>query len=128
MHRIHKLYQQRKQASTKPFKARGKGVDRCSLCLVAKHNCICAWRKLTNSSAAFLIIYHDKEVLKPSSTGKLIADLIPETYGVIWQRTESNPIVTKLLASEDYYPIIVFPHSFATVSYTHLTLPTKRIV
>jgi DTW domain-containing protein YfiP len=56
---------------------------------------------------------YDTEVLKPSNTGKLIADLIPDTYAFLWSRTEENPEVLALLADSTWQPMIVFPKDYA---------------
>ena len=121
MNEIQRLYLARKSRATKPFNARGKGVERCELCLVSQQHCICSLRIVGESNIAFLLLYHDKEILKPSSTGKLIADVIPETYGVIWQRTIKDEAVIHLLNSDMYFPMIVFPHSFAKPEQVKLT-------
>ncbi|WP_093327623.1 tRNA-uridine aminocarboxypropyltransferase [Thalassotalea agarivorans] len=113
MHAIQQLYEKRKAQSTRPFNARGKKVNRCQLCLVAKKNCICEFRKTLPINAAFLLLMYDDEVLKPSNTGKLIADVVADTYGFIWSRTEPDKALLALLEDERYQPVVIFPQQYA---------------
>ncbi|GLX77173.1 hypothetical protein tinsulaeT_05130 [Thalassotalea insulae] len=57
---------------------------------------------------------YDTEVLKPSNTGKLIADLIPQTYAFLWSRTEVDHALLDLIKNEKYQPFIIFPSEYAT--------------
>lgn len=59
-----------------------------------------------------MIIMSDNEILKPSNTGRLIADVIKETYGFAWNRTEPDEDMLAILADEQYQPIIVFPEEY----------------
>jgi len=56
---------------------------------------------------------YDTEVLKPSNTGKLIADLIPDTYAFLWSRTEENPELLSVLSDDKWFPMLVFPQEYA---------------
>jgi DTW domain-containing protein YfiP len=56
---------------------------------------------------------YDDEILKPSNTGRLIADLIPDTYAYIWSRTEPNGEMLGLLNDPKWYPIIIFPAEYS---------------
>lgn len=109
MHAVHTLYQYRKSISTKPFNARGKKVERCELCQCAKANCICSLKPKLGSNAGFLLLMHDIEVLKPSNTGRLIADLIPDTFAYFWQRTTVEDSLLALLGDPQWQPFVVFP-------------------
>jgi len=55
---------------------------------------------------------YDTEVLKPSNTGRLIADLIPDTFAFLWSRTESNPELLAVLNDPQWQPFIVFPEQY----------------
>ncbi len=112
-HAIHQLYQYRKSISTRPYSARGKNQIRCQLCLLAEKYCTCAFRQQLQSDNAFLLIMYDDEVLKPSNSGRLIADLIPETHGYIWSRTQPNPKMLALINNPDYQPFVIFPSEYA---------------
>jgi DTW domain-containing protein YfiP len=81
---------------------------------------MCDLTPTVESNTAFLILYYDDEVLKPSNTGKLIADLIDDTYAFIWQRTEVEPELLKLLSEDHWFPVIVFPEAYADATRTVL--------
>jgi DTW domain-containing protein YfiP len=55
----------------------------------------------------------DTEPMKPSNTGRLIADILPDTTAFLWSRTEPPQALIDLCASEDYQPMVVFPASYA---------------
>ena len=116
MHAVHQLHQFRKSLSTTTYKARGQRVDRCELCRLAKHYCICAMAPQKNtiqSQAGFVLLMYDTEVLKPSNTGKLIADLIPDTFAFLWSRTTKNDELLALLTDDSWQPYVVFPQEYA---------------
>lgn len=113
MHAVQKLHQYRKSLSTTTYKSRGQRVIRCELCRLAKTFCICELAPKVESKAGFLLLMYDTEVLKPSNTGKLIADLIPDTFAYLWSRTEENPELLELLADSCWQPMIVFPKAYA---------------
>ena len=119
-HSVQQLYRYRKSISTKPFNARGKKVQRCEHCQLAEVNCICALRSPACTKANFVIIMHDAEVLKPSNTARLIADVVPNTQAFIWSRTEPNEALLKLLADPQYFPVVIFPAQYAAESRTVL--------
>lgn len=116
MHAVHRLHQFRISLSTTTYKARGQRVIRCDLCRLAKAYCICAIAPQKNSvitNAGFLLLMYDTEVLKPSNTGKLIADLIPDTFAFLWSRTIPNDELQSVLDDEQWQPFVVFPKEYA---------------
>ncbi len=116
MHAVHRLYQYRKSLSTKAYKSRGHLLVRCELCQLAKQHCICQLapkKGEVDTKAAFLFLMYDTEVLKPSNTGKLIADLIPDCYAFLWSRTIENEELLKVLNDEQWQPFVVFPQEYA---------------
>lgn len=116
MHAVHQLHQFRKSLSTTTYKARGQRVNRCDLCRLAKQHCICAiapQQSKVVTNAGFLLLMYDTEVLKPSNTGKLIADLIPDTFAFLWDRTTKNDELLILLNDEKWQPFVVFPKEYA---------------
>jgi DTW domain-containing protein YfiP len=116
MHAVHQLYQFRKKLSTTIYKSRGQRVQRCDLCRLAKEYCICSLapgKNTVDSNAGFLLLMYDTEVLKPSNTGKLIADIIPDTFAFLWSRTTRNEELLTLLNDEKWQPYIVFPKEYA---------------
>ena len=54
----------------------------------------------------------DIEPLKPSNTGWLIADVVPDTFAFGWARTEVHPDLLELLADPQWQPYVVFPGEF----------------
>jgi DTW domain-containing protein YfiP len=54
----------------------------------------------------------DIEPLKPSNTGWLIADVVPDTFAFGWARTEIDPALLTLLADPQWQPYVVFPGEF----------------
>lgn len=112
-HAVHHLFEKRLAQCTKPFHARGGSVERCDRCRIDTRYCICELTPSTESKAAFLILYYDDEVLKPSNTGKLIADLFDDTFAFIWQRTEVDDQLIEVVNDEAWYPVVVFPEAYA---------------
>ena len=113
MHAVQLLYQYRKSISTKEFGARGKKVKRCEMCRIGLSHCICHLVPKTTSNAGFLLLMHDSEVLKPSNTGRLIADLFPDTFAYLWSRTTVDPALLSLLKDSQWQPYVVFPAQYA---------------
>ncbi|WP_370867357.1 tRNA-uridine aminocarboxypropyltransferase [Atopomonas sediminilitoris] len=114
MHAVERLRQQLIAQSTKPFLARGYRLKRCAECLLAERFCLCPWRPQVASDAAFCLLMHADEPLKPTNTGRLMAELWPEqTQAFVWSRTEENPPLLALLADPQWQPYVVFPAEFA---------------
>ncbi|OBT12168.1 DTW domain-containing protein [Vibrio sp. UCD-FRSSP16_10] len=112
VHAVHQLVEYRLSQSTKPFSARGSKVDRCSYCRIAQQHCICPYQSKPQSGLAVLLIYSENEVLKPSNTGRLIADICDDVHAYQWSRTEPTPEMLALLKNEQYQPILVFPEDY----------------
>ena len=79
-HAVARLRAERLARSLKPFVARGSRAERCPHCRVQPDYCLCAWRPQVQANAAMCLVMHDIEALKPSNTGWLIADVVPETH------------------------------------------------
>lgn len=99
--------------STREFRARGSRVVRCEHCLLARDHCICMARPTVESHSAFCFVMYHGESLKPSNTGRLIADVVPDNHAFLWQRTQADPALLALLGNPRYAPIVVFPHEYA---------------
>ena len=54
----------------------------------------------------------DIEPLKPSNTGWLIADVVPDTFAFGWARTGVDPALLTLLADPQWQAYLVFPGEF----------------
>ncbi|MDG1751589.1 MAG: DTW domain-containing protein, partial [Thalassotalea sp.] len=113
MHSVNRLFQYRKSLSTTEYKSRGQRLIRCELCHLAKENCVCALKVSLKSNVGFLLLMYDTEVLKPSNTGKLIADLIPDTFAFLWSRTAVEQELLEIIKGEKWQPYIVFPAEYA---------------
>ena len=116
MHAVHQLHQYRKSLSATTYKSRGHRVIRCPLCQLAQPFCICELspsKEQVQTTAGFLLLMHNTEVMKPSNTGKLIADLIPDTFAFLWSRTQENPELLAVLNDEQWFPLVVFPQEYA---------------
>ncbi|WP_372882896.1 tRNA-uridine aminocarboxypropyltransferase [Psychromonas sp.] len=114
IHAIHKLYQHRLSQCTRPYLARGSRIERCTNCMLLPYLCICSLKKTVHSNSAFLLLMYDDEILKPSNTGRLIADLIPDTYAFIWSRTEPDQAMLALLNDPQWFPMVIFPAEYST--------------
>ena len=112
IHALHHLYKQRLAQSTRPFLARGGRIKRCLNCMLLPNLCICLIKKTVSTQSAFLILMYDDEILKPSNTGRLIADLIPDTFAYIWSRTQPDSKMLALLKDPQWQPIVIFPAEY----------------
>ncbi len=96
--------------ATREFQARGKSVIRCGDCQLATYACICPWRPTMSARSEFILLMHRDEVLKPTNTGRLIADVLPaHTHVFCWSRTEPDIRLLELLADPARRCLIVFP-------------------
>ena len=109
-----RLRAERLARSTKPFLARGgtKGL-RCEGCRLVPSHCMCALRPMLTTQAGFCLIMADIEPLKPSNTGWLVADVVPDTFAFGWSRTAVDPTLLALLADPQWQPYVVFPGEYA---------------
>ncbi|CAG9295727.1 tRNA-uridine aminocarboxypropyltransferase [Celerinatantimonas diazotrophica] len=112
-HAVQRLYLERIAKSTRPYLARGHQVIRCPDCLLAIEHCQCHLRELVPSHCAFCLVMYDAEILKPSNSARLIADLIADTHAFSWSRTEPPQALLALLQRDDYQPIVVYPRANA---------------
>jgi DTW domain-containing protein YfiP len=112
-HAVARLRTTRLARASKPFLARGgpRG-ERCAGCRLVPSHCLCALRPTVPTHAAVCLLMADIEPLKPSNTGWLIADVVPDTYAFGWARTETDPALLALLADPQWQPYVVFPGEF----------------
>ena len=113
-HAVSRLRAERLARSSKPFLARGgpKG-ERCPGCRLVPSHCLCGIRPVVPTRAGVCLLMADIEPLKPSNTGWLIADVVPDTFAFGWARTEVAPGLLALLADPQWQPLVVFPGEFA---------------
>lgn len=112
-HAVNRLREEAVARSTRPFKARGARVQRCAGCQLARWACICDQRPTLECAVSFCLVMHAYEPLKPTNTGRLIADCLPDTRAFVWARTEVDPELLALLADPRYQPYVVFPGEYA---------------
>jgi DTW domain-containing protein YfiP len=99
---------------TRPCLDRGSPrKERCPRCRLIPSHCMCALRPAVSTRAAVCLIMAEFEPLKPSNTGWLIADVVPETYAFGWSRMDVDPALLALLADPRWQPYVVFPGEFA---------------
>jgi DTW domain-containing protein YfiP len=112
-HAVSRLRTQRLARSAKPFMARGgiKG-ERCPGCRLVPSHCLCALSPEVPTQSGMCLLMADIEPLKPSNTGWLIADVVPETFAFGWARTEVDTDLLTLLADPQWQAFVVFPGEF----------------
>jgi DTW domain-containing protein YfiP len=112
-HAVARLRTSRLARSVKPFLARGgiKG-ERCPGCRLVPSHCLCGLRPAVSTRAGVCLLMGDIEPLKPSNTGWLVADVVPDTFAFGWARTEVDPALLALLADLQWQAYVVFPGEF----------------
>ena len=108
-----RLRQFRLDRATRPFLARGCRVARCQGCLLPQKNCLCDTIRPQQADSRFCLIMFGAEPLKPSNTGRLIADILPDTQAFLWSRTEVDPALLAAVNDPTRQPYVVFPASYA---------------
>lgn len=108
-----RLRAERLKLATRPFHARGCRVQRCQRCLLPQIHCLCDTLVSYPAHSRFCLMMYDTEPLKPSNTGRLIADILPDTLAYPWSRTQPAPQLLRLLDDPAYQPYVVFPASYA---------------
>ncbi|MGM0536298.1 MAG: tRNA-uridine aminocarboxypropyltransferase [Pseudomonadota bacterium] len=91
------------------FKARGSFVTRCEGCNLPVLNCLCPYRVSATSDAKVWLLTHPLEFHKPTNTGRLIGDILPDTEVFTWYRTAPDPRLLALLEDRRYAPCVIFP-------------------
>lgn len=113
MHAVARLRAERLARSLKPFVARGSRIERCPRCRVASAYCLCPWTPHVATQAGMCLVMHDIEALKPTNTGWLIADVVPDTFAYGWSRVDVDARLEALLADPQWQPYVVFPGEYA---------------
>ncbi|PHM29810.1 tRNA-uridine aminocarboxypropyltransferase [Xenorhabdus budapestensis] len=110
---VYQLRQHRLARSTRPFQARGCRVRRCTYCLLPQKRCLCEKISPVKAASRFCLIMFDTEPMKPSNTGKLIADVLPDTHAFLWSRTEPDQRMLEILRDPTRQPYLIFPESYS---------------
>jgi DTW domain-containing protein YfiP len=74
---------------------------------------MCASRTNVPTRAGICLLMGEFEALKPSNTGWLVADVVPDTFAFEWSRTQVDAQLTALLEDPAWQPVIAFPAEFA---------------
>ena len=113
-HAVSLLRAARLARSAKPFMARGGSTrSRCEGCRLVASHCMCDLRSRVPTQAGVCLLMADIEPLKPTNTGWLVADVVPDTFAFGWARTEVDPALLALLADPRWQPMVVFPGEYA---------------
>ncbi|WNN43452.1 MULTISPECIES: tRNA-uridine aminocarboxypropyltransferase [Winslowiella] len=118
-----RLRAERLARATRPFLARGNRTIRCQRCLLPQKNCLCATISPQPARSRFCLVMFDTEPMKPSNTGRLIADILPDTEAFGWSRTEPDPALLAAVQNPDVQPMVVFPESYADAGRPILNAP-----
>ncbi|WHP32524.1 tRNA-uridine aminocarboxypropyltransferase [Trabulsiella odontotermitis] len=108
-----RLRAERLARATRPFLARGNRIRRCQRCLLPLRQCLCDTLTTAHARSRFCLVMFDTEPMKPSNTGRLIADILPDTEAFQWSRTTPPQALLDLVHNPDYQPVVVFPASYA---------------
>jgi hypothetical protein len=84
---------------------------------------MCALRASVPTRAGVCLVMAEFEPLKPSNTGWLVADVIPDTRAFAWSRTRVDPGLLALLDDPCWQPVVVFPGEFAAPARVITELP-----
>ena len=113
-HAVSLLRDARLARSAKPFLARGGSTrERCAGCRLLPSHCICGLRPSVPTRSGVCLLMADIEALKPTNTGWLVADVVPDTFAFGWARTEVEPALLALLRDPRWQPFVVFPGEYA---------------
>ncbi|MFC0179908.1 tRNA-uridine aminocarboxypropyltransferase [Thorsellia kenyensis] len=99
--------------ATKPFRARGFKLKRCHRCLIAISLCVCNKAICVEQSHRFILVMYRGEAIKPSNTGRLIAEILPNTLAFQWGRTSVDQELLLAISDDQYDTYIVFPERYA---------------
>ena len=116
-HAVSRLRTQRLAASSKPFVARGANIHRCTGCRLPPGHCICSLRPQASAQAGFCLLLGDIEALKPTNTGWLIADVVPDTWAFQLVAHHGRPGADwRCWTDPQWQPCVVFPPEYAAPS------------
>ena len=109
---------------TRPHLDRGEPRKaRCPRCRLIPSHCLCALQPVVPTRADFCLLMAAFEPLKPSNTGWLVADVVPDTLAFAWSRVAVDPALLALLDDPQWQPVVVFPAEFAAPERVVTELP-----
>lgn len=106
--------------ATKQFRARGFKLIRCHRCLITKALCVCNLVPKVEITDRFLLLMYHGESIKPSNTGRLIAEILPNTLAFKWDRVSVDEDLLSAIEDPNYQSYIVFPSIYK--------LPEQRVI
>ncbi len=87
-----------------------KAVDHCAGCGLPVAVCSCMDVPKLRSDIHFVLLTHSNELKRPTNTGKLIENALPQnTHLFEWHRKVPPLGLLEMIASGDYEPYVVFP-------------------
>ncbi len=123
-HAVARLRETLANSETRPRLDRGDPrKERCERCRLAPSHCMCALRVSVPTRAGICLVMAEFEPLKPSNTGWLVADVVPDTHAFAWSRTHVDPALLALLDDPQWQPVVVFPGEFAAPERVVTELP-----
>lgn len=85
-------------------------LSKCEKCGLSLLNCICNDIPKLNSQIEFCLLTHERELKRPTNTGRLIKMVMPDNTTIYeWKRKELPVELIKKIESEEYEAILVFP-------------------
>lgn len=112
MNAYKQLFKARMTTAKKPFLARGTTVKRCGECFLAQSYCICNWLKPYGGHLPYdlVLLMHRDEILKPTNTGRLLADAFPsQCMAFEWSRLEPSSELLALINDPARQCALVYP-------------------
>ncbi len=110
--------------ATRPVLDRGAPRKaRCDGCRLIPSHCACALRPVATARAGICLLMSPFEPLKPSNTGWLVADVVPDAFAFAWSRTTPDVALLALLDDPRWQPVVVFPGEFAQAGRVITNLP-----
>ncbi len=97
--------------------------ERCPACRLIPSHCVCTLRPRVPTRAGICLLMAPFEPLKPSNTGWLVADVVPDTFAFAWSRLAVDPALQALLADPQWQPVVAFPGEFAAPERVVTELP-----
>lgn len=85
----------------------------CPDCHLQKKACLCRCCPQIRSKATFFILVHERELEKPTNTGHLIINALPQSHYDVWSRSEPSQSLQVLLNSSGLAPCLLFPADYA---------------
>ena len=127
-HAVARLHAQVLAHETRPRLDRGDPrKPRCAGCRLAPTHCACLLRPRVSTRAGVCLVMSEFEPLKPTNTGWLVADVVPDTHAFTWSRTQVDPALRALLDDPAWRPVVVFPAEFAAPERVVTALPRNDL-